>query len=222
MYFQFLIEDHSTEILVRRVMEKVCRIYSDKLISYDCKSFTGIGGFVKKGNPLEQKTGKLLNDLSIYLKGFDKKLQSMPQSVIFIVLDNDKRQKDVFNKNLEEIATNCMLLTDHVFCIAVKEMEAWLLGDTNAINQAYPGWKKSAIRPYEQDGICETWEVLANAVYPGGLAALKKKAAGTYGEIGKMKAEWADKIGQYLSLEENVSPSFQFFVKELRKRAEIA
>ena len=56
---------------------------------------------------------------------------------------------------------------DHVFCIAIKEMEAWLLGDLNAIEAAYPQVRKTYIRSYTQDGICDTWEVLANMIYPG-------------------------------------------------------
>ena len=54
---------------------------------------------------------------------------------------------------------------DHVFCIAIKEMEAWLLGDLNAIEAAYPQVRKTYIRSYTQDGICDTWEVLANMIY---------------------------------------------------------
>lgn len=68
-----------------------------------------------------------------------------------------------------------MVFADHEFCLAIKELEAWILGDEKAIEEAYPNYKKSALKDYEQDGICDTWEVLANAVYPGGLSALKNK-----------------------------------------------
>ena len=44
---------------------------------YSCKYFHGIGGFAKKGTVKEIKTGKLLNDLVTYLKGYDKSLQDM-------------------------------------------------------------------------------------------------------------------------------------------------
>ena len=49
-------------------------------------------------------------------------------------------------------------------------------------------------------------------VYPGGLNQLMKIAKNGYGEIGKAKGEWADKIGEKLDLERNVSPSFQYFL----------
>ena len=37
---------------------------------------------------------------------------------------------------------------DYAFCIAVKEMEAWLLGDIEAIEKAYPNAKKTAIKEF--------------------------------------------------------------------------
>ena len=43
MYFQFLIEDQSTEILVGHVMEKLKEKYPEKEILYDSKPFKGIG-----------------------------------------------------------------------------------------------------------------------------------------------------------------------------------
>lgn len=101
-------------------------------------------------------------------------------------------------------------------------MEAWLLGDVDAIGAAYPEYKKGAAKTYVQDGICDTWEVLANMVYPGGLVKLKKNAGNSYSEIGRAKAEWADRIGGRLNLMTNASPSFQFFINELIKRIEVA
>ena len=53
MRFQFLIEDESTKNLVEHVMEKLIQEYTGKEIDYSCKFFKGIGGFVKKGLPLQ-------------------------------------------------------------------------------------------------------------------------------------------------------------------------
>lgn len=218
MYFQFLIEDKSTEILVNHVMEKLVNQYTEREIIWNIKSFGGIGHLRKKGSVLEQKTGKLLNDLPMYMKGFSRVLQNMEHATLIVVLDNDKRDVEQFRKDLEEVAVSNMVLCDYVFCVAIKEIEAWLLGDTEAITKAYPDAKMQYIRKYEQDSISETWEVLADIVYPHGLSKLKKKANGNYSEIGKMKCEWADKIGKYLHLHENISPSYQYFIGELEKR----
>ena len=91
-----------------------------------------------------------------------------------------------------------------------------------AIGRAYPLVRKKYIKAYEQDGICDTWETLANAVYPGGILGLRKKAKNRYSEIGRAKCEWAEKIGQELTLEDNKSPSFQNFLSELQRRIEAA
>lgn len=218
MYFQFLIEDKSTNILVNHVMKKLAGQYREKEVIWDIKSFGGIGHLRKKGNALEQKTGKLLNDLPMYMKAFSKVLQNMEYAALVIVLDNDKRDVEHFKSELENVAASNMILCDYVFCIAIKEMEAWLLGDTEAIKEAYPNAKMQYIKKYEQDAICETWELLADIVYPRGLSRLKKNAGGSYSEIGKVKCEWADKIGSCLHLHENVSPSYQYFINELEKR----
>ncbi|WP_278337002.1 hypothetical protein [Eisenbergiella massiliensis] len=41
-------------------------------------------------------------------------------------------------------------------------------------------------------------------------------------EIGKAKSEWAAKIGIYLDLANNQSPSFQYFINSLKIRIEAA
>lgn len=218
MYFQFLIEDKSTEILVNHVMNKLKDQYVQNDIFWNVKPFSGIGHLQKKGNAMQQKTGKLLNNLPRYMRGIGKALQKMPDAALIIVLDNDKRDIQQFRQELEDTAISNMILCDYVFCVAIKEMEAWLLGDIEAIRAAYPNAKMQYIKKYEQDAICETWEVLADIVYPKGLSGLRKKAGNAYTEIGRAKCEWADRIGRYIRLHENNSPSYQYFINELEKR----
>ena len=222
MYALFLIEDSSSEILVRHVMKKLEEKHSGREIYYDMRSFRGIEHLPKVGNVTERKTGQLLNDLPMHLRAFDKKYRAVEGAVIVVVLDNDKREPEKFKQQLLTLAQNNMILTDYVFCIAVKEMEAWLLGDITAIEMAYPNVRKNALKGYVQDGICDTWEILADMVYPGGYKKLWKKANHAYPEIGKMKSEWADRIGEKLDLDRNVSPSFRNFINELTKRIEMA
>lgn len=84
MHFQYLVEDQSGAALIRILMQKIVELYPNA--TYDCKGFRGIGGFTRKNTIKETKTGKLLNDLATYLRGFDRSLQSFP-SVIIVVLD---------------------------------------------------------------------------------------------------------------------------------------
>ena len=165
MHFQYLVEDQSGAALIRILMQKIVELYPNA--TYDCKGFRGIGGFTRKNTIKETKTGKLLNDLATYLRGFDRSLQSFP-SVIIVVLDSDDHDVQQFRSELEAVAMQNMIKIDHVFCLAVEEIEAWLLGDRHALLSAYPHAKMHVLNTYVQDSICGTWEVLADAVYPGG------------------------------------------------------
>ena len=219
MYFQFLIEDPSGEEFIHQIMKKLIAEYPETY--YKCKSFHGIGGFTKKNTVKETKTGKLLNDLTTYLKGFNKSLQNMNDAAIVIVVDNDDRDTDAFYAELESVANNNMITLDHVFCIAVEELEAWLLGDENAILAAYPSAKLPLLRSYEQDSICGTWEVLADMLYKGGRNKLKRNSP-YYGETGTLKCEWARNIGAQMDIHNNKSPSFNHFINALESRLKTA
>jgi hypothetical protein len=61
---------------------------------------------------------------------------------------------------------------------------------------------------YVQDSICGTWETLAEAIYPGGKAPL---IALGFPITGQTKCEWAEKMGSWMNVKENLSPSFQAF-----------
>ena len=214
MHFQYLVEDQSGAALIRILMQKIVELYPNA--TYDCKGFRGIGGFTRKNTIKETKTGKLLNDLATYLRGFDRSLQSFP-SVIIVVLDSDDHDVQQFRSELEAVAMQNMIKIDHVFCLAVEEIEAWLLGDRHALLSAYPHAKMYVLNTYVQDSICGTWEVLADAVYPGGTSKLSREHA-SFIEIGKLKAEWAQNIGIHMDLKSNESPSFNDFIHEIDRR----
>lgn len=214
MHFQYLVEDQSGAALIRILMQKIVELYPNA--TYDCKGFRGIGGFTRKNTIKETKTGKLLNDLATYLRGFDRSLQSFP-SVIIVVLDSDDHDVQQFRSELEAVAMQNTIKIDHVFCLAVEEIEAWLLGDRHALLSAYPHAKMHVLNTYVQDSICGTWEVLADAVYPGGTSKLSREHA-SFIEIGKLKAEWAQNIGIHMDLKSNESPSFNDFIHEIERR----
>ena len=214
MHFQFLIEDQSSATLIEIIMGKIISDVHD--VTFNCKPFKGLGGFTKKNTVKETKSGKLLNDLATYLRGFNKSLQGFP-AVVIIVLDNDTRDTESFRNELNDVAQQNMIDIDHVFCIAVEEVEAWLLGDKNAIMTAYPNAKIQLLQDYVQDSICGTWEVLADIVYPGGAVKMKKVCP-TYVEIGSYKKQWTERIGIHMDIQNNASPSFNYFISEITKR----
>lgn len=214
MHFQFLIEDQSSAVLIEILMQRIS--LTNEYVTFNCKSFKGIGGFIKKNTVKETKSGKLLNDLARFLRGFNKSLQNIP-AVIIVVLDNDTRNTEAFLAELTQVANQNMIIVDHVFCIAVEDVEAWLLRDEAAILSAYPSAKLQQLHAYVQDSICGTWEVLADVVYPGGVSKLKKDCP-TYIEKGKCKSEWARKIGAHMDMSHNISLSFNYFITEINKR----
>ena len=218
MYFQFMIEDESSRVLVELLMNKICK--ENPHIASDYKSFRGIGGFTPKNTVKETKTGKLLNDLATYMAGFNRSLQGF-EAALFIVLDNDDHDPVAFRAELEAIARCREISIDHVFCLVIEEMEAWLLGDENALLQAYPNAKLSALHSYRQDSICGTWETLADVVYKGGRAKFRKDNP-SYQSQGAVKASWANNIGQYMDVHKNTSPSFCFFISEIEKRMNVS
>ena len=106
-----------------------------------------------------------------------------------------------------------------MFRLAIEEIEAWYLGDRAAVLSAYPRAKPSVLKGYEQVRACDTWELLADAVHPGGSAAIKKAGWPLPGQI---KHEWAAKIGPLMTPDQNTSPSFGKFRDGLRRPIEQA
>lgn len=109
MHFQYLVEDQSGAALIRILMQKIVELYPNA--TYDCKGFRGIGGFTRKNTIKETKTGKLLNDLATYLRGFDRSLQSFPSvklkaewaQNIGIHMDLKSNESPSFNDFIHEI-----------------------------------------------------------------------------------------------------------------------
>lgn len=212
IHIQFLIEDQSGKCLIEQIMQKY--ISEKKLegkLGYEAKAFKGIGTLRPKARKkYMQKTQKLLNDLPAFLQGHSKTLGALPyRTAIVVVLDGDKNDCVQLREDLLRLTPpNCS--TDVVYCIAIEEMEAWLLGDQNAVMGAYPKADRKKLSAYQPDSIVGTWEKLADIVYKGGVQSLKKQ-----GDVGREKSVWANNIGKRLTLDQNRSPSFQYLLRKL-------
>lgn len=217
MTFYFLVEDLSGERLIEQIMKKYIAEMPEYPVEYCIRSYKGIGG-LKRGRDVQNiKSQQLLNDLPKRLSAYQAELQYFPDTSLFIVLDNDDRDVNRFRAQLEALAAERGITIDHVFCIAVEEMEAWLLGDLHALQKAYPQQADrifGKIAAYRQDSICGTWEFLADILTTGGLSQFRKENPSGHA-VGQKKSEWAVRIGEQLQLRANCSPSFQAFLGEL-------
>ena len=95
--------------------------------------------------------------------------------------------------------------------------EAWLLGDIPAVKAAYPNARDDILRSYENDSICGTWELLAEAVFSGGASGLENKG---WQVVGTEKSVWSEKIAPHMNVDKNDSPSFRYFREKVRGLAQ--
>jgi hypothetical protein len=207
MHLEILVEDESGSILIKELMRKILEPYREHH-TYTVIAYKGAGQ-IPKG--LKGKTDPnkriLLDRLPKLLRGYGKAWQSYPHHII-VVVDQDKRDCIQFKGELVNIANQCNPKPNVLFRIAIEEIEAWLMGDENAIIKAYPTAKKDVLKNYSQDSVCGTWEKLADAIHKGGSAELIKRG---YPVTGQKKAEWARRIGPHMDILGNNSKSFQVF-----------
>jgi hypothetical protein len=135
-------------------------------------------------------------------------------NAVVVVLDSDRRDCKVFLGELNALLQQCRPAPSTLFRLAIEEMEAWFLGDRQALPTAYPRAKKDVLGRYKQDSVCGTWELLADAVHPGGSAAVRKTG---WPLPGQLKHEWVERIGPQMDVENNQSPSFRKFRDGLRR-----
>ncbi len=210
MHFEILVEDRSGKQAIEMLVPK---IIGDEH-TYKVHSYKGIGR-IPKGlkEKSDAKKRLLLDELPRLLKGYGKTfVRSNYQAAVIVVCDLDNRCLKQFRCELLSVLERCPVKPETRFCIAIEEMEAWFLGDLPAIQIAYPKAKAIVLNQYENDSICGTWEILADAVHPGGSADLKKKG---WQEIGWQKSKWAQRISLNMDPSSNNSPSFCYFREKL-------
>ena len=173
-------------------------------------AYKGIGKIPEGLNPKsDPKSRILLSRLPQLLRAYGRHAQHFEMAVV-VVVDLDKRDKKAFTDQLKEVLAKVEPAPATLFTLAIEEMEAWLLGDRDALLTAYPKAKKKIPSRYQQDSICDTWELLADAIYRGGAKALKTEG---WPAPGQAKCEWAKRIGPYMEPKRNCSPSFQYFYR---------
>ena len=214
MHFEVLVEDQSGSIALECLLEKILGA-NGTAHTWIIHPYKGLGRIPKGLHSVTDPQKRILLDrLPDLLRGYGR---SLPQSAaVVVVVDADDRDCVAFKRELLAVLEKCTPRPRTLFRIAIEESEAWLLGDRAAVKQAYPDAKDSVLKRYEQDSICGTWEVLADAVHPGGAAKLKESG---YPAAGSAKCGWAEAIAPYMNVDENRSPSFRVFRDGVRKLA---
>ena len=192
---EILVEEPSMEAALREIMPKILRMRAHwKPINMGSK-------------------GKLLKALPARLRAYRKRIDNDEDLKIIVLVDRDSDNCEQLKQRLETIAREAGLTTKtavngqgnfHVVTrIAIEELEAWFMGDEDALKGAFTSLRginfpKSFSNP-DNGG---TWERLHRFLKSHGI--YRK----TYPKI-----EAARKISKYMDLNRNLSRSFQNFLQ---------
>lgn len=211
MLLEVLCEDKSSVPVLNHILQKILQNYQfvNQIHIYPHRGKGKLPDNIKE-KP-KSSTSSLLDLLPAKIRAYDKSYKD--EEIIFIVvLDLDDQNLSELYKSIEYVFRNESPNKYFVIGICIEEMEAWLLGDKEALLSAYPNANQNVLNQYQQDGIGHTWEILAEVI-------LDQKAdnlieAG-YPAVGIYKYHWAEKIAPYMQIHHNKSPSFQDFVKRM-------
>ncbi len=211
-HLEILLEDQSGATLVGLLLERLKSADpSAYTFTYRMHHYKGLGKIPAKQSSTSPDKRILLDQLPRLLRGYGRSLSA--NQAVMVVVDSDSSDCVELNRQMTGILNNCYPKPHAIFCIAIEEIEAWLLGDKDAVLTAYPRARRDILERYRQDSICETWELLADAVCPERIGGLKRMG---YRVIGQRKSEWARRIGPLIDMERNASPSFQHFLRQIK------
>jgi len=202
MHIEVLVEDSSGAVLMGHLMPKLLG-EAVSAHTWRIHNYKGIGRIPKKMTPHTDVAKKtLLDNLPRLLEGYG---QTPGYDAVLVLVDTDDRNVAAFRRELKQVLAQCPNAPQTVFGLATEEIEAWYFGDREALLEAYPRADKKVLNKYQQDAVCGTWEMLADALVKGGATALKKQ--GFY-KAGEFKHECANRIGPLMDVMRNQSPSF--------------
>jgi len=201
MHIEILTEDNSGQRLLEHLMPELIG-QNGEPHSWRSHAYREIGRIPKDLSTSADPSKRVLLDQIPRLLRGDAKTPAI--DAVVVVLDTDVRDCKKFLSELRSPAASCNATNLTLFRLAIEEMEAWYLGDRAALQRAYPKAKMRALDRYMQDSICGPWELVADAVHPGGSRAIRRVGWPLPGQI---KHGWADRIGPLLDPEINLPPA---------------
>jgi hypothetical protein len=150
----------------------------------------------KRPDPLQRG---LLDLLPAKLRVFGSSLNPETDRVVVLV-DTDEEDCVQMLERLREALESISPAPLCLFRLAIEEVEAWYLGDWEAVKRAFPQAVRARYSSYKPDSIIGTWELFQKVI----------------SDTAERKLYWAERMGGELSAEQgrwttNRSPSFRKF-----------
>lgn len=207
MHFEILVEGQSERTALEPLLTKMLGTYRNPH-TWRIHKHRGIGELpTDPASRPDPRNPTLLHNLPSKLRAYGKSLGNSEAVIVLVDLDN-RPDCHAFKQELNDLMALCHPMPRCKFRIAIEELEAWYFGDHAALTEAYPHADVTVVAAYVQDSQCGTWEMLADAIYPGGHAALKAKGSI---QCLEQKRLWAKDMCPRMDIENNRSPSFISF-----------
>jgi len=204
MVIEILAEDRSGSVVVKKLTEDICR-KSNVSSEIFVRPHRGCGSLPKCPDERPARFQEALLDLlPAKCRAYEAAFKGQ-DFVLVVVMDSDDHDPDELRKALYACVHKYAPSLRSVIGLCTEEVEAWMLGDKNALWKAYPGASDYQYSNYVQDSICGTWEALCRVLCPDNYKDIIDIG---YPAIGNFKKKWADEISGYMDSDLNASPSF--------------
>lgn len=216
MHFAILVEDQSGKAMLDILVPKILGPVTTH--TFEVHPYKGIGHIPKGLTPKTDAAKRILLDqLPRLLAGYGKTFAGYGDdcsAAVIVVCDLDTRISRRSGRSSPIYWTKCIPLPIRLSVWLLRRVRHGCPGDIPAIKKAFPKAKDAVLAGYQNDTICGTWELLADAVYPGGAKMLKVQGDRV---AGAEKSRWAREISPHMDVGINRSPSFDGFVAALRQ-----
>ncbi len=203
MRLHVLVEGSSEEALLVEWLPRLLPAHKFVIIKHRGKG-TLPGDLSKTPDPKHQG---LLDQLPAKLRAYGQSLNPDTDRVAVLVDLDDDDCRDL-KQRMRGVLAVCDPTLTVKFCIAIEETEAFYLGDTAALKQAFPSVRPVKMKDYVPDSIIGAWELFRDVI----------------GAKSEDKVGWARAMAPHLGIafagrKANRSPSFRNFCRALRSLA---